>query len=88
MNLLKSRLREFKLVGILNSLEDRVAYANDNSLSYLQFLELLCEDEQNNRRDNSYKKRYAKAKFPAHKVEVNSLKVPIFPTPLSNPFCA
>ena len=68
MNLLKSRLREFKLAGILNSLEDRVAYANDNSLSYLQFLELLCEDEENNRRDNGYKKRYAKAKLPAHKV--------------------
>ncbi len=68
MNLLKSRLREFKLAGILNSLEDRVSYANANSLSCLQFLELLCEDEQNNRRDNGYKKRYAKAKLPAHKV--------------------
>ena len=30
-------------------------------------MELLCEDEENNRRDNSYKKRYAKAKFTAHK---------------------
>jgi len=67
MNLLKSRLREFKLAGIVNSLEDRVSYANSNSLSYTQFLELLCEDEENNRRDNGYKKRYSKAKLPAHK---------------------
>lgn len=68
MNLLKSRLKEFKLAGILSNLEERINYANENSLSYQQFLELLCEDEENNRRDNSYNKRYAKAKFPAHKI--------------------
>jgi DNA replication protein DnaC len=68
MNMLKSRLKEFKLAGIVNSLEDRVSYANSNSLSYLQFLELLCEDEENNRRDNGHKKRYSRAKLPAHKV--------------------
>jgi len=28
---------------------------------------VLLEDEENNRRTNSYKKRYAKAKLPAHK---------------------
>ena len=67
MNILKARLREFKLAGILNSLEERLSYANDNSLSYKQFLELLCEDEVNNRQDNSHKKRHAKAKLPSYK---------------------
>ena len=67
METLKSQLRNFKLAGMLMVLEERVAYANDKQLSYQQFLELLCEDELNNRNDNSYKKRYAKAKLPAHK---------------------
>jgi len=67
MNTLKARLREFKLSGIYKSIEERLSFAKDKDLSYTQFLELLLEDEANNRRDNSYKKRYAKAKFPAHK---------------------
>lgn len=67
METLKEHLRNFKLAGILMALEERIAYANDKQLSYQQFLELLCEDELNNRNDNSYKKRYAKAKLPAHK---------------------
>jgi len=67
MNMLKSRLREYKLSGIYNNLEERLNYANTSQLSYIEFLELLFEDESNNRRDNSYKKRYSKAKFPVHK---------------------
>lgn len=67
MNTLKSRLRDFKLSGIYNSLEERLAYANEKSLSHVELLELLFEDETNNRINNSYKKRYAKAKLPAHK---------------------
>lgn len=67
MNTLKSRLRAFKLSGIYNSLEERLSYAQQKSLSYVEFLELLMEDEFNNRGNNSHKKRYAKAKFPAHK---------------------
>ena len=67
MNMLKSRLRDFKLSGIYNSLEDRLSYANEKSLSHVELLELLFEDETNNRINNSYKKRYAKAKLPSHK---------------------
>ncbi len=67
MNTLKERLRDFKLSGIYNSFQERINYANDKKLSYIEFLELLMEDEANNRRDNSYKKRYQKAKFPYHK---------------------
>jgi len=67
MNTLKSKLREFKLAGIYNSIEERLKYANDSKLSYTEFLELLLEDEVNSRRDNSYRKRYAKAKLPIYK---------------------
>lgn len=67
MKQLLSRLRSFKLAGIVNNLETRINYANNNSLSYQQFLELICEDEYNNRTDNNYKKRFAKAKIPAVK---------------------
>lgn len=67
MNTLKSRLRDFKLSGIYNSLEERLCYANEKSLSHVELLELLLEDETNNRINNSYKKRYARAKLPSHK---------------------
>jgi len=67
MNVLKSRLRDFKLSGIYNSLEERLSYANEKSLSHVELLELLFEDEVNNRINNSYKKRYARAKLPSHK---------------------
>lgn len=64
---LMKRLREFKLSGIYNSVEERISFAKEKSLSYREFLGLLLEDETNNRRDNSYKKRYSKAKLPSHK---------------------
>jgi len=67
MQTVKSQLRIFKLSGIYNSLEERIALANEKSLSYIDFISLLLEDEANNRRDNSYKKRYSRAKFPANK---------------------
>jgi DNA replication protein DnaC len=67
MNTLKTRLRDFKLSGIYNSLDERLSYANEKSLSHIELLELLLEDETNNRMNNSYKKRYAKAKLASHK---------------------
>jgi DNA replication protein DnaC len=67
MNIIKNKLRDFKLSGISNTLEERLNYAKEKSISYTEFLELLLEDECNNRRDNSYKKRYTKAKLPNHK---------------------
>ncbi|TXI98989.1 MAG: AAA family ATPase [Neisseriales bacterium] len=48
-------------------MDERLAYANSNALSYSEFIELLLEDEANNRRDNSHNKRYARAKFPIRK---------------------
>ena len=60
MNMLKSRLKSFKLSGIYATVDERLSFAKDKSLSYQEFLELLLEDEENNRRENSYKKRYSK----------------------------
>ena len=67
MNRVKQQLKEFKLSGFCNNLDERLSYAKDNSLSYMDFLSLILEDESNNRADNSYKKRYAQAKLPAYK---------------------
>lgn len=67
MNTLVHRLREFKLSGIAANLKERLAYAQDKQLGYEQFLELLCEDEANNRQLNGYRKRLAKAKIPVFK---------------------
>lgn len=67
MNNVKTKLREFKLAGISNNLEERLSLAKERSLSYIDFLELLLDDELNNRQNNGYKKRYGRAKFPAYK---------------------
>jgi DNA replication protein DnaC len=67
MQALKTKLRQFNLAGIYGSLEERISYAKEKSLSYIEFLELLVEDEVNNRNNNGYKKRYSKAKLPSHK---------------------
>ena len=51
MSMIKTRLKDFKLSGIYNSYEDRIKYAQEKSLSYEEFLEMLLEDEENNRKD-------------------------------------
>lgn len=67
METIKKQLKSLKLAGIVNSLETRNEYGIKNKLSYLEFLQLLLEDEMNNRADNSLKKRLSKAKFPVVK---------------------
>ena len=67
MKKLINKLKEFKLAGMVNSVEARIAYANSNKISHEEFLDLLCEDEISNRRENSYNKRVYKAKMPALK---------------------
>ena len=67
MQSVKSKLKDFKLSGIYRNLEERLSYAQNKSLSYLEFLTLLLEDEKNNRGENSYRKRYSKAKLSAQK---------------------
>lgn len=57
----------FRLSGMASTLEERLIYANNNKLSHAEFLEILCEDEKNNRHDNSYRRREKAAKLPHHK---------------------
>ena len=67
MQELYKRLKDFKLSGMALNLETRLLYAKSKKLPYEEFLELLCEDERDNRRDNNYKRRYSLAKLPHQK---------------------
>lgn len=67
MQILLKNLREFKLSGMAFCLEERLSYAKTNKLPCQEFLELLCEDEKNTRKDNNYKRRKNAAKLPSMK---------------------
>ena len=67
MQELYKRLKDFKLSGMVLTLDERLSYAKAKKLPYEEFLELLCEDELDNRRDNNYKRRHSIAKLPGHK---------------------
>jgi len=71
MQMIKKKLKDLKLAGIVFSLEERLSYAKDQSLSYLNFIDILLEDEISNRKNNSYKKRYLLSKFSSHKTIEN-----------------
>ncbi|WP_223144591.1 IS21-like element helper ATPase IstB [Deferribacter autotrophicus] len=61
------KLTNFKLSGMAKTLESRNQYAIENSLSYLDFLELLLDDESVNRQNNSFKRRFSKSKLDSSK---------------------
>lgn len=67
MEALKSKLRNLKLAGAVRSLENRNKFAMENNCSYIEFLEMLIEDEHANRLSNSYKKRFNKSKLNVNK---------------------
>lgn len=67
MNSLIKDLKELKLSGIAKTYDVRNEQAIKEKLSYMEFLELLIEDEISNRKDNSYKKRTTQSKFPSIK---------------------
>ena len=67
MQALINQLKELRLSGIASTLQERLTYAQSNKISYQEFLELLCEDEFHNRRDNRYRRRYKAAKLPSIK---------------------
>lgn len=67
MMTLQKQLQDFKLAGMASSIEERISFAQSQQLGYLEFLELLCEDETCSRNQNGYKKRLSKAKLPALK---------------------
>jgi len=67
MTSIEENLKEFKLSGIARTFQERLNYAEKNSMPYREFLEILLEDEGNNRRGNNYKKRCLQARLPSKK---------------------
>ncbi|WP_147589585.1 IS21-like element helper ATPase IstB [Clostridium paraputrificum] len=62
-----SKLKDLKLSGITKTLDARNEEAIKENLSFMEFFELLLNDESNNRVANARMKRLTKAKFPGHK---------------------
>jgi DNA replication protein DnaC len=62
-----SRLKDLKLSGIIKTFDSRNEEAVANNLSYLEFFDLLLNDEVLNRQNNGSKKRIHKARFEFHK---------------------
>ena len=67
MQHLKSNLRQLKLAGMVKSLDSRNKFAIEKNISYLEFLELLLEDEFVNRKANSFNKRLSRSKLNTQK---------------------
>ena len=63
MEEIKQRLRQLKLSGAVKALEVRNEYALKNKVSYLDFLELVLEDEWVMRQNNAYHRRLLQSKL-------------------------
>lgn len=61
------KLRDFKLSGIIRTLDTRITQATSENISYSEFLELLLEDEVNQRVDNKRRRLYGGAHLPFEK---------------------
>ena len=66
-DLILSKLKDLKLSGIAKTLDARNEEAIKENLSFMEFFELLLNDESTNRVANARMKRLTKAKFPGHK---------------------
>ena len=64
---LQDKLKYLRMSAIQQSLETRNQYALDHQLSYLEFFELLIEDECARRQSNAYDQRLSKSKLKAGK---------------------
>jgi len=68
MENLKSQLRSLKLAAISQNLELRNRYALEHKIGYIEFLELLVEDELSNRQTNGYQNKLRESKLYTQKV--------------------
>lgn len=66
-DLLLSKLKDLKLSGVIKTIDIRNEEAIKDKLSFMEFIELLINDEVLNRKNNGNTKRISKAKFPQHK---------------------
>ena len=67
MNTLEDKLKYLRLSAIRQSLATRNDYALEHQLSYLEFFELLIEDECANRKANAHRQHLLKSKLKAAK---------------------
>lgn len=63
MDRLKTQLKALRLPWMAQALEARNEYALSHRLSYVEFLELLLEDEQAQRSANGYRKRLSTSRI-------------------------
>lgn len=68
METLKSNLRHLKLATMAQNLEMRNRHALENQISYLEFMELLVEDEIVKRQANGYQGRLKESRLDTQKV--------------------
>ena len=64
---IEKKLREYRLSGMIATLEMRIKQAEEDSLGYTEFLGLLLEDETNKRSDNKHARLYRGAHLPFEK---------------------
>jgi DNA replication protein DnaC len=64
---LQSKLKALKLSGMLDTLEHRLSQAQSENLGFLDFLEMLLEDEIQRRAQRSLAARIVRARFEAVK---------------------
>ena len=64
---IEKKLKEYRLSGMIQTLEMRLKQATDDNLGYAEFLGLLLEDETNKRSDNKHARLYKGAHLPFEK---------------------
>ena len=64
---LEPKLKALRMGGMLDTLEVRLRDAEQGRLGYLEFLELLLEDEINRRSQKAFSMRILRARFEEHK---------------------
>lgn len=67
MQALEDKLKYLRLSAMRASLSTRNQYAMEHQLSYLEFFEMLVEDECANRKSNAVRQRLLKSKLKANK---------------------
>lgn len=64
---IEKKLKEYRLSGMIQTLEMRLKQATEDNLGYAEFLGLLLEDETNKRSDNKHARLYRGAHLPFEK---------------------
>lgn len=64
---IEKKLKEYRLSGMIQTLEMRIKQATEDNLGYTEFLGLLLEDETNKRSDNKHARLYRGAHLPFEK---------------------